>query len=292
MKKRNHYAADLFLLLQRMAPQHLLSQLAGKLADNTTPWLKNFLIRQFSRIYKVNLLEAERESIEDYRSFNDFFTRELKSGARPQATHENYQTTINSPVDGEISQYGRIKEGRLIQAKGVDYSLVELLGGDEKAAEPYLNGAFITIYLSPKDYHRVHMCRSGKLLSMTYVPGDLYSVNQTTTEHLPNLFARNERVVSFFESEGKIQHASVMVGAMIVGSIETVWDGIIAPPNKSISHFLYKKTRSVSLKQGDEMGRFRLGSTVILLLQEDNLHWDERVRCGESVKLGQSLAFC
>lgn len=290
MRKQNH-SADFFILLQKILPQHALSRLAGKIADSERIWLKNFLIKQFNRVYKVNLLEAEREDVDEYVSFNDFFTRKLKANARKQEQNENYKTLITSPVDGEISQYGQINEGQLIQAKGISYSLLELLGGDEKAAETYENGSFITIYLSPKDYHRVHMSRAGKLLSMTYVPGKLFSVNQTTTEHLPNLFARNERVVSYFEGDEKVQHASVMVGAMIVGSIETVWDGIIAPPNKTVSHFLYKKTRSVSLKQGEEMGRFRLGSTVILLFSENNLHWEERVRCGNTVKLGQGLAF-
>lgn len=264
----------------------MLSRLAARFANSETRWLKGLLIRRFIKTYHVNMNEAAAVA-ESYPCFNAFFTRALKNDARPIADAEKF---ILSPADGAISQLGRIESGRIFQAKGQDYAVSELLAGDAGLAEKYRDGMFVTIYLSPRDYHRVHMPVSGTLQSTTYVPGDLFSVNQITASHVPRLFARNERLVCVCDTElGEV--TSVMVGAMIVAGIETVWAGPVTPHGKEIQTSRYSETQKpTSLDAGAEMGRFMLGSTVILLFGEGKIEWLPELQAGSTVRMGQALA--
>jgi phosphatidylserine decarboxylase len=276
----------LFIASQYLLPHHLLSRLVGRLAACDMPWLKNLLIRSFMRKFDIQLDEAERSSHQQYTSFNDFFTRALKEGARPIDTTAG---VIPSPVDGAVSQLGKIEQGQIFQAKGQSYSLTDLLGGDRERARPFMGGEFATLYLSPRDYHRVHMPFTGTLREMVYIPGALFSVNQTTAENVPGLFARNERLVAIFDTEsGPV--AMVLVGAMIVAAIETVWAGRIAPPPKGVQVTDYQNPQPVTLNLGDEMGRFLLGSTVILCYPPDTIEWDEELASGSPVQMGKSIA--
>lgn len=276
----------LFIIFQYIIPQHLLSRIAGAIAECEWPWLKNSFIKWFIRRYKVNMQEAVDPEPYNYKNFNAFFTRALKPDARPIAADDN---AIACPADGAISQIGDIESGRIFQAKGQHYSLVELLGGDETIAKPFQDGKFATVYLSPKDYHRVHMPLKGKLKSMTYVPGDLFSVNTTTAENVPRLFSRNERAVCIFNSEAGPM-AVVLVGAMIVAGIETVWDGQVAPMKREIRTQNYaNKPKAVTLKQGEEMGRFKLGSTAIVLFGPDAMTWQEGFNAGSPTRMGEQL---
>ncbi len=275
----------LFILLQQILPQHLLSRLVGGLASCRWVWLKNFLIDQFIDYFQVDMAQAKKQQASDFENFNEFFTRELQDGARPICEGKQ---TLASPADGAISQLGTIKNGRIFQAKGQDFSLVELLGGNHDRAAVFEDGQFATIYLSPKDYHRVHMPVSGTLQEMAYVPGDLYSVNQTTAENIPQLFARNERVVTIFETEqGPV--AMVLVGAMIVAAVETVWQGQVAPPKRELKVTEYGKPHHVHLEKGEEMGRFLLGSTVILCFPKDTMSWEAELKAGSALQMGQQL---
>ena len=272
-----------FIWLQHIAPHHAVSRSAGRIASSEVPWLKDLLIRRFIAAYDVDMSEAAR-SIDEYTSFNDFFTRELKPGARPLADPAQ---NILSPADGAVSQIGRVEQGRIFQAKGRHFTAAQLLGGDEEAAARFEGGAFATIYLSPKDYHRVHMPAAGELKSATYVPGDLFSVNQVTAENVDGLFARNERLACLFEGADGL-FANVMVGAMIVAGIETVWSGL-------------EETHSPKLKRrefgagthkfaaGDEMGRFILGSTAVLLFEPGRVEWLEGLSAGDTVRMGQAI---
>ncbi|MBX7514214.1 archaetidylserine decarboxylase [Qipengyuania sp. GH38] len=272
-----------FIWLQHMLPHHAVSRMAGTLASSESRPVKNLLIRRFIDAYDVDMSEAAR-SIDEYRSFNDFFTRELKPGARPLADAEEY---ILCPADGAISQIGRIEGGKIFQAKGRHFTASQLLGGDEDAARRFEGGSFATVYLSPRDYHRVHMPAAGRLTSATYVPGDLFSVNQVTAENVDGLFARNERLACLFDGPDGC-FASVMVGAMIVAGIETVWSGL-------------EETHSPKLKRtdfsggahrfaaGDEMGRFILGSTVVLLFEPGRVEWLGQFKAGDSVRMGEAL---
>jgi len=276
---------SLFVLLQQVLPQHWLSRMTGALARTTQPaWLVKAVIKQFTRFYRVDMTEAERPHAEAYPNFNAFFTRRLVEGARPLAN-----SPLISPADGAISQLGALESGRIMQAKGQHFSARELLGCDEQQAQVYHQGQFITIYLAPRDYHRVHMPCDGKLLSTTYIPGRLFSVNSVTAERVPRLFARNERLVCHFDTpHGPM--AAVLVGAMIVAGIETVWSGQEAPPPHVISSRHYDRApQPVTLNQGMEMGRFMLGSTVILLLPNQDTPFDPALVPGTSVKMGQSL---
>jgi phosphatidylserine decarboxylase len=245
--------------------------------------LKNALIKWFIKRYQVDLSIAERKSVSDYKSFNDFFTRKLQEGARPFTPSDKNPIC---PADGAISQFGALQNNQLIQAKGVYYSAEALLA-DKAQAEQFASGDFMTIYLSPKDYHRVHMPLTGKLVSTTYIPGRIFSVNPLTAEHVPNLFARNERLVCEFEtSEGPMM--IVLVGAMIVASISTVWAGKVAPANnREIERKSYKE-ENINLQQGDELGFFSLGSTVILLFPKQ-CDWAKEVQLGAAVQFGQGL---
>ncbi|MGK0498411.1 MAG: phosphatidylserine decarboxylase [Oceanicoccus sp.] len=275
-----------FIIFQYLVPQHLLSRLAGKVADCEWPWLKNLFINWFIDRYQVNMDEAADPEPTNYASFNAFFTRQLEAGARPIVAEGN---AIASPADGAISQLGTIENGRIFQAKGQNYTLTELLGGDEAIAAPFQDGKFATVYLSPKDYHRVHMPITGTLKTMIYVPGDLFSVNTVTAENVPRLFARNERAVCIFDTEiGPM--AVVLVGAMIVAGIETVWAGQVAPIKRSINtqHY-FDQELSISLQKGDEMGRFKLGSTAIVLFGKGVMEWSQQLDAASPTVMGELL---
>ncbi|MDG9671131.1 archaetidylserine decarboxylase [Hahella sp. CR1] len=274
----------LFILSQHLTPQHALSRAIGKLADSRTPFIKNTFIKWFIKRYNVNMQEALLPSAEDYACFNDFFTRALKDGARP--IHPDASRLV-MPVDGAVSQAGSIDYGKIFQAKGHSFSLVELLGGDLQRAQPFIGGEFATIYLSPKDYHRIHMPIDGELREMIYVPGKLYSVNPLTTENVPALFARNERVVCIFDTPlGPM--SMTLVGAMIVASVETVWAGRVAPMGKTVRSYTYKPGE-VTIKRGEEMGRFCLGSTVVMTFPKGSMRWREGFKAETPVRLGEDL---
>lgn len=276
----------LFILAQYLAPQHLLSRLAGRLADATTPWLKNAMIRRFIRRYGVDMTEALLSGPDDYPTFNDFFTRELKAGVRPVDPND---AVIVSPADGVVSAAGDITGDRLFQAKGRYFSLTALLGGDRILAECFKDGSFATVYLSPKDYHRVHMPLEGRLQAMIYVPGKLFSVNQVTSESIDNLFARNERAVCLFDTAAGPM-AVILVGAMIVAGIDTVWAGRVAPSSSGVSATDYGNQQpAVQIAKGGEMGRFRLGSTVIVLFGPGAVRWQDTLTENAHVNLGQAV---
>lgn len=273
-----------FIALQHLVPQHALSRLAGSLAASETPWLRDRLIRRFVAAYGVDLSEAAR-GIGEFASFNDFFTRELKPGARPLADSQKF---ILSPADGAVSQLGPISGGRIIQAKGRDYSVAEILGCGAEEAARFEGGRFITIYLSPKDYHRVHMPAAGTLAATSYIPGDLFSVNTATAAGVDRLFARNERLSCRFD--GPDGHfASIMVGAMIVAGIDTVW------PNQFRTHASAPVHEDFAaaghtFSAGDEMGRFYLGSTVVLLFEPGRVAWREDLKPGDPLRMGEAIA--
>lgn len=276
---------QLLTLPQYLVPQHLLSRLAGLVAETKHPGIKNTFIETFIKAYNVNMSEAKEENPRAYENFNAFFTRELKSDARPIA-----EKGIICPADGAISQLGPINGHAVFQAKGHYYSLPQLLGDDIDRAMPFLNGSFATVYLSPRDYHRVHIPISGTLKEMIYVPGKLFSVNTRTAETVNGLFARNERVVAIFETEiGPV--AMVLVGAMIVASIETVWAGCVAPVKPRLSVKKYDEAhQKVALSRGDEMGRFKLGSTVILVFPPNTVKFRDDLVAGTAVKMGERFA--
>ncbi len=279
--------ARLFALLQSLLPQHLLSRLTGWLARRRTPWLKDLLIGGFTRLYDVRPEEAAEPNPAAYPSFNAFFTRALADGVRPMPEDP---ATLACPVDGTVSQAGRLEAGALIQAKGFRYSLASLVGGEAPAALG--GGSFATLYLAPSDYHRIHCPAGGRLVEMRYLPGRLFSVNGATVSAIPRLFARNERVVCFFETDfGPM--AVVLVGALNVGSIETVWAGQVAPgPDRQAMVWRYPADGpdAVRLARGAELGRFNLGSTVIVLLPEDGPVLSVGLQPGSTVRLGQPLA--
>ncbi|WP_407331985.1 archaetidylserine decarboxylase [Enterovibrio sp. 27052020O] len=280
---------DLKIGLQYCMPKHLLTRLVGKLAAAKAGFLTTAVIKWFVRQYKVEMSEAKNPDPGSYPTFNDFFVRELQDGARPLNDEAD---VISHPADACVSQAGPIEQGRLIQAKGHTFDACELLGGDAKLAEEFSDGDFATLYLSPRDYHRVHMPCDGTLRQMIYVPGDLFSVNPLTAENVPNLFARNERVVCIFDTAfGPL--AQVLVGATIVGSIETVWAGTITPPTgQSIRRWDYptQGDKSITLKKGEEMGRFKLGSTVINLFPKDAIRFDDSIVAGKPTRMGEVYA--
>lgn len=272
----------LLTLPQYLLPQHGLSRLVGSLADSRTPWIKDTFIRKFAARYQVDMNEAAEPDLAAYENFNAFFTRALKPGARPLDSRED---SILCPADGAVSQLGPISQDQVFQAKGHSYSLSDLLASETDAA-PYVGGQFATVYLSPRDYHRVHMPLAGRLVKSVYIPGDLFSVNTRTAEQVPNLFARNERLVAHFDTAlGPM--VVVLVGAMIVASIETVWGGI-EPIGREIRSSDYAD-KSVSLAAGAEMGRFRLGSTAIVLFGPDVMSWDAAYQAGTPTRMGERL---
>lgn len=265
-------------------PHHLISRgvlwLTRQESSLTLPTIK-----RFAKLFNVEMTDAVEPDLAHYKTFNAFFTRALKPEARPITEGVS---EIACPADGRISAMGDIEEGRIYQAKNQDYSLLSLLGGDESAAARLKNGRFATIYLSPRDYHRLHMPISGKLLNQTHVPGRLFSVGPHTVRTLDNLFARNERVVAQFETDAGLM-ALVLVGAINVAAIETVWHGLVTPPRgKRVSRIDYTDETSVEIERGDEMGRFNMGSTIIVLL-ENKAKWRADMGTGDSVRMGQFL---
>ncbi|WP_031568622.1 archaetidylserine decarboxylase [Rheinheimera texasensis] len=259
---------QLKITLQYILPKHLISRLVGYLAAARLGFVSHALMKLFIRAYGINMAEARYENPSDYASFNDFFTRPLKDGARPVVTDEQ---TLAHPVDGAISQAGAIAGDQLLQAKGHFYTVKALLGGDDNTAAAFQDGTFACIYLAPKDYHRIHMPIAGTLREMIYVPGELFSVNPLTAANVPGLFARNERVVTIFDTAAGPM-ALVLVGATIVASIETVWAGTVTPPTGSeVFRWQYpaEGPNAVHLEKGAEMGRFKLGSTVVLTFAKD-----------------------
>ena len=270
---------ELFVALQRLLPHHASSRLLGRIAACRQPWLKNRLIRLAIRHYGVDLAEAAIEDYRRYASFNDFFTRRLKPSARPVDSDPH---AFVSPADGTISQLGGIREGEIFQAKGHHYSASSLLGGNYRAAA-FGRGSFFTLYLSPRDYHRVHMPAAGKITETLYIPGKLFSVNATTTESIDRLFARNERLVCFIDTAyGKI--ALVMVGALFVAGIETVWQKHYRPGR--LQHRVFDAP--IELRKGDELGLFRFGSTVIVLT-ENPIPWRQELQPSGTCKMGETL---
>jgi phosphatidylserine decarboxylase len=272
----------LFVWFQHVLPQHALSRLVLRATRARASWFKNALIRGFLRLYPIDMAEAAQSDPCSYGSFNEFFTRALKPGARSIAPGLR---EIACPADGTISEAGRIDGDRLLQAKGRHYTLAELLAS-ESTARQFADGAFATIYLAPFNYHRVHMPLRGRLREAVYVPGRLFSVNAATASLVPRLFARNERVLTFFDSAFG-EFALIMVGALNVGSIATVWAGDVTPAARRVVTTL--PPQDVSLDKGEEFGRFNMGSTVILLFQENRVRWHEDLRAGATVRLGQSL---
>lgn len=269
---------------QSLLPQHSLSRFAGWMANCKKTWIKNRLIYGFIRHYNVDMSLAQEENPEHYINFNDFFTRSVKPEKRPISSDAR---DIISPVDGTISQMGDIKENQLIQAKKINYNLQALLGGSEKLAMQFQNGRFATFYLAPQDYHRVHIPYRGELKEMIYVPGRLFSVDTHTTKELPNLFVRNERVITLFSTPiGSM--AVILVGAMLVGSISTLWEGIIAPASKRHIYHWHYLDNKISLAKGQELGQFQLGSTVIILFEANRMQWltnlsEKKVIFGERI---------
>jgi len=264
-----------------LLPKYLLTRFAGLLANSSMTFLKNYLIKDFVKKFSINMDEALESNPLAYKSFNDFFTRHLKASARPLANSK-----LICPADGFISQGGPLKSNKLLQAKGIYYSLESLLASSEEA-QKYYDGEFATIYLSPKDYHRVHMPISAKLVGQTYIPGSLFSVQPFTAEHIPGLFSRNERLVMHFETEWGPM-AIILVGATVVGCIGTAWDGDIKRSQK-----ITEKTFSppLEIQQGEEIGYFKLGSTVILVLpKEAQLNWAVSLATGTPLQWGQALS--
>jgi phosphatidylserine decarboxylase len=274
----------LTVLPQYLLPKRALTVLAGAIASR--PWgvATTWLIHWFVARYRVDMSEAAEPDVRHYASFNAFFTRALRPGARPLA-----QSDLICPVDGSISQLGGIEHDRILQAKGHHYSIEALLGGDAALAARFEHGSFATLYLSPRDYHRIHMPCAGRLHRMLHVPGDLFSVNPATARGVPGLFARNERVVCIFEgAHGPF--VLVLVGATIVGSIETVWHGVVNPPREPSLREWHYDDHPVVLERGEEMGRFRLGSTVVMLFPRGPLRFNPTWAPLASVRLGEAMA--
>lgn len=270
---------------QYLLPHHLLSNAMANITHCKNRLLKNAFIRLIIRLYGVDMNEAKINDLDQFQSFNHFFTRELRDGARQFPSETN---TIACPADGAISQIGLIERDQIFQAKGHSYSLLDLLGGNSEHAKAFENGAFVTIYLSPKDYHRLHMPMAGHLREMIHIPGRLFSVNNATVSTVPKLFARNERVVCLFNSDAGPM-ALILVGAIFVSSIETVWHGVVTPPTINEPRHWHYEDNAPTLEKGAEMGRFNMGSTIIVLFGEQHTTWLETLQAGDKVNLGQSL---
>lgn len=278
-------SARLFIALQHVIPQHFLSKMMWRLTRCEYKWLLKLILPLFIRQFKVNMEEAKDADWKSYTSFNNFFTRELSDGARTIADDKK---AIASPVDGAVSQVGTIKEDLIFQAKGHAYSLTQLLGDRDDLGDTFKDGHFNTLYLSPKDYHRIHMPVDGTLKEMIHVPGELFSVNPVTVKNVPALFARNERVICIFDTAAGPM-AMVLVGAIFVGSIETVWHGEVTPPTcKEIRNWIYDDENLTYVK-GQEMGRFNMGSTVILLHAKNRINWKKELDAEYAVCLGEEI---
>lgn len=276
--------SKLKVLPQYLIPKQAITRLAGKLASAEAGMLTSVVIKWFVKRYQVNMDEAEQPNIATYKSFNDFFTRPLKKGVRPIT-----KSDFISPVDGAISQFGNIQADQIFQAKGHQYSIIAMLAGNKALATRFENGQFATLYLSPRDYHRIHMPCDGKLKSMTYVPGDLFSVNPTTAQGVPGLFARNERVICEFDSVHGV-FVLILVGATIVGSMATVWHGVVNSQRLGSLKTWNYETQSILLKQGEEMGRFLLGSTVVVMFPENCLSFNNSWKPARPIKFGEKMA--
>ncbi|TCT13749.1 phosphatidylserine decarboxylase [Bibersteinia trehalosi] len=286
---RPSYAQRAKIAFQYLMPQLGLTRVAGWLAEKEWGAVTHFIIKLFAKVYNVNFTEAEKSSPSDYKSFNEFFIRPLKMGARPIVSGEN---VLCLPADGRVSEVGRIEDNRLIQAKGHHFTLETLLANDVELAEKFKDGDFITTYLSPRDYHRVHMPCDGILRKMIYVPGELFSVNPFLAEHVPNLFARNERLICVFETEFGTM-VQILVGATITASMSTVWAGVVNPPRSSevkVYDYPDEGENVIRLKKGEEMSAFRLGSTVINLFPKSRVVLAEHLQAGEVTRMGELLA--
>ena len=289
MKKDAPVSDALFVASQYVMPKKAMTQLAGAMARARLGRFTHAFIRWFVGKYQVNMDEAAQPDITQYESFNDFFTRPLKAGARPLA-----DAAFVCPVDGAVSQLGPIAGDQIFQAKGHSYSTQALVGGDATLAAQFTNGEFATIYLSPKDYHRIHMPSAGRLRRMIYVPGDLFSVNPATARGVPGLFARNERVVCVFDMPAPAgqtpqQFVLVLVGATIVGSMATTWHGVVNPPRTGHVREWTYDDQDIQFKQGDEMGRFLLGSTVVLLWPQNTIALNPAWQAAQPVRLGEVM---
>ena len=277
----------LFILFQYLVPKKFISELIGFFAKSQNYYIKTFFIKIFQKIYNVNLKEAIHEDVELYPSFNSFFTRELKSESRP--IEKNIQSII-SPADGVVSQIGNINSGKIIQAKDIYFNVLSFLGNDKEYFEKFKEGLFSTIYLSPKDYHRVHMPIDGKLSKMVYIPGKLFSVNKITTRTVKNLYSINERLVCFFDTvRGPM--SVVLVGAMIVSGITVQWEKDNCFNKRKIQKFVYPSIGKdcVFLKKGEEIGRFMLGSTVVICFGKNKVNWSNNISVNSIVKMGQRI---
>lgn len=274
----------LSVLPQYLLPKRGLTQFAGRVARAHGGRATTRLIRWFVGKYGVDMSEAENPDIASYASFNDFFGRPLKPGVRPLADAD-----FISPVDGAISQFGAIDDHHILQAKGHRFTTTQLLAGDAALADRFRHGSFANLYLSPKDYHRLHMPCAGRLRRMIYVPGALFSVNPTTARGVPGLFARNERVVCVFDSETHGRFVMVLVGATIVGSMATTWHGVVNPRRTGVIAEWEYADRPIALEQGEEMGRFLLGSTVIMLFEKDVIDFNADWRPEGPVRLGEAM---
>ena len=276
------------LSLLNLLPQHALSKLFGKFASIQNKSFKNWIIKKFIKHYQVNMDEAELTDVKAYPDFNHFFIRKLKPELRPIAEGLN---EIASPVDGIISQFGLIRDGRLFQAKGSDYSLHELLGMNQQSTTAFEQGSYITLYLAPKDYHRVHMPYTATLQTMKYIPGKLFSVQEAVVKRVKGIFTRNERVITWFETAAGPM-AIILIGAIIVGSIQTRWHGVVnRGRDRVIQRWDYTNTAPTILEKGEELGHFKLGSTVIVLFNEAiKINWSGQVSESSTIKYGQLLA--
>ena len=270
---------------QYLIPQHVLSLVMYRVTRCEVVWFKNLIISTIIKQYRVNMAEAAEMNLDYYSSFNAFFTRLLRNGVRPIS-----ESDIVSPVDGVVSQVGLVTSGQIVQAKGQEYSVLALLGGDDAVTSEFVGGQFATIYLSPKDYHRIHMPVTGTLRKMRYIPGKLFSVSPRTARVVPDLFARNERVAITFDTDfGPI--VMVLVGAIFVGSMETIWAGQITPSyGKVIQQWTYNGEQAITIEKGQEMGRFNMGSTVVMLVSKDAALFNDKVEAEATIQLGNAMS--
>lgn len=275
----------LVTLPQYIIPQHVFSLVMYRATRCEVVWFKNLIISTIIKQYRVNMAEAAEMDLDYYSSFNTFFTRLLRNDVRPIS-----ESDIVSPVDGVVSQVGPVTSGQIVQAKGQEYSVLALLGGDDALTSEFVGGQFATIYLSPKDYHRIHMPATGILRKMRYIPGKLFSVSPRTARAVPDLFARNERVAVTFDTDfGPI--VMVLVGAIFVGSMETIWAGQITPNyGKVIQQWTYDGEQAITIEKGQEMGRFNMGSTVVMLVGKDVALFNEQVEAEATIQLGNAMS--
>ena len=278
------HRTELFVALQRLLPKHFLSRSIAKLAESKYRPLKDWLIKRAIKTFNINMDEALSDDLDNYENFNAFFTRELKPEVRPL---DKRAKVITSPADGVVSQAGAIRKNKILQAKNVDYSLARLVGNSLQA-ESYEDGTFTTIYLSPKDYHRVHIPTDGQLLSTRYIPGELFSVNQQTAQMVPNLFSRNERLMCEFKSEKLGNFSVIFVGAMLVAGIETVWGGMEKPGAGAVRENNFSE-QNLCFSKGDEIGRFVFGSTIILLFPKNTVSLEDNIQPLNPVIVGGKI---